>query len=139
MNDSTKPKRRRILLKALTPPPQEVHWRKAHVWHGLGFFTIVIILWADKLFSFRAMLGILKVADGKWSEFQSALQLAETDWRDLLCSAGLGHDNWPTSLPGQVSPTRRIERCGEARFCLRSGDVPSDGSFAESNLASRMS
>ncbi len=46
----------------------------------------------------RILLGIIKVADGDLQRFREALQLAQTDWRDLLCAAGLEHQNWPEVL-----------------------------------------
>ncbi len=42
----------------------------------------------------RIQLAILLCANGDLAEFRSALDLAQTDWRDLLVDAGLEHDNW---------------------------------------------
>ncbi len=48
----------------------------------------------------RIHLGILKVAAGDTRQFRKALKLAETDWRDLLCWAGLENEDWPAVLKG---------------------------------------
>ncbi len=42
------------------PPPskQEVYWQRALFWHGMGFITIVVVLWADKLFQLGQHLGV---------------------------------------------------------------------------------
>ena len=44
--------------KAAPPAKQEVYWQKALFWHGLGFVTIVMVLWADKLFQIGQHLGV---------------------------------------------------------------------------------
>ena len=44
--------------KAPPPPKQEVHWHKALFWNALGFITIVMVLWADKLFGVWEHLGV---------------------------------------------------------------------------------
>jgi hypothetical protein len=48
------------LSSKATPPPakQEVYWQQALFWHGLGFVTIVMVLWADKLFQIGQHLGV---------------------------------------------------------------------------------
>lgn len=46
----------------------------------------------------RILVGIIKVADGNLGEFRRALRLAEQDWRDVLCVAGLQHEDWPSVL-----------------------------------------
>lgn len=48
------------LSSKVTPPPakQEVYWQQALLWHGLGFVTIVMVLWADKLFQLGQHLGV---------------------------------------------------------------------------------
>ncbi len=63
MNEPTNPTPSPKRLKALTPPRQEVHWHKALFWHGLGFATIVILLWADKLFDFWHHIGVSEESD----------------------------------------------------------------------------
>ena len=44
--------------KSPPPPRQEILWHKALFWHALGFLTIVMVLWADKLFSLFQHLGV---------------------------------------------------------------------------------
>ena len=56
----------------------------------------------------RIHLAIIKLVCDPWrsrfpeparsERFRDALDLARTDWRDLLVSAGLEHDNWPQVL-----------------------------------------
>lgn len=47
----------------------------------------------------RIRLAALKLSQGSINKLESAVELAKTDWRDLLMSAGFGHDihahkNW---------------------------------------------
>ena len=44
--------------KAPPPPKQVIHWQQALFWHALGFVTIVMVLWADKLFGLWQHLGV---------------------------------------------------------------------------------
>jgi hypothetical protein len=46
----------------------------------------------------RIQFAILIVSRGDMAAFARALALAVTDWRDLLVSAGLEHENWPEVL-----------------------------------------
>jgi hypothetical protein len=56
----------------------------------------------------RIHLAVVKLVCDPWSsvdaepedgdKFHSALELGKTDWRDLLVSAGLEHDDWPRVL-----------------------------------------
>jgi len=56
----------------------------------------------------RIHLAIVKLVCDPWTSlhpepsrsvrFRQALELAQVDWRDLLVSAGLEHDNWPQVL-----------------------------------------
>lgn len=49
----------RIAGQAEAPPArQEVYWQQALFWHGLGFVTLVIVLWADRLFQIGQHLGV---------------------------------------------------------------------------------
>ena len=58
MDTSTEPSHGDADKKSPPPPKQEVHWHKALFWHALGFFTIVMVLWADKLFGVWEHLGV---------------------------------------------------------------------------------
>ncbi len=58
MDDSSEPTTSGADKKAPPPPKQEVHWHKALFWHALGFITIVMVLWADKLFGIWSHLGV---------------------------------------------------------------------------------
>lgn len=40
----------------------------------------------------RFQFAALKLSGGDWSQLQSAIELAKTDWRDLLMAAGFGED-----------------------------------------------
>jgi hypothetical protein len=46
----------------------------------------------------RVHLAVLKVADGRLPEFETALEQAAIDWRDVLMEAGLGRENWEDVL-----------------------------------------
>jgi hypothetical protein len=46
----------------------------------------------------RIQFAILIVSRGDLADFARALALSVTDWRDLLVSAGLEHENWPEVL-----------------------------------------
>jgi len=67
----------------------------------------------------RVHLAIVKLVCDPWTsvheepraqdKFDSALKLGATDWRDLLVSAGLEHENWPEVLEeaGYQAPSKR--------------------------------
>ena len=47
----------------------------------------------------RFRFAVLKLSGGDLDKFDSAIQLAKTDWRDLLMAAGFGenltaHESW---------------------------------------------
>jgi hypothetical protein len=48
--------------------------------------------------------AILIVAEGDVDKLVEAAALAERDWRDLLVSAGLEHDDWPRKLAIALAP-----------------------------------
>lgn len=50
----------------------------------------------------RILAAIAFVADRQ--SLPEALELARTDWRDLLVSAGLGDDDWPEVLNRVLDP-----------------------------------
>ena len=52
----------------------------------------------EMLRSERVRAAIVLLANGDLSRFRSTLELAKTDWRDLLVAAGLAHGDWPTRL-----------------------------------------
>jgi hypothetical protein len=62
--------------------------------------------YADSVAMDRFRFAVLKLSGGKLSKLDKALQLAETDWRDLLMAAGFGecvtaHESWlPTKKWG---------------------------------------
>lgn len=49
----------------------------------------------------RVRFGVLKLSDGDLDQLLEAIQLAQTDWRDLLVAAGFANDTdthrawWP--------------------------------------------
>jgi hypothetical protein len=58
-------------------------------------------LWEDggEMFSERICAALLKCSNGKIDNLYEAINLANTDWRDLLVSAGFAedisaHKNW---------------------------------------------
>lgn len=58
----------------------------------------------EVLRSERIRAAIVLYADGDLVRFRRAVQLAMTDWRDLLMTADLGHDDWPARLDAALGP-----------------------------------
>jgi hypothetical protein len=52
----------------------------------------------------RIRAAIVILADGDLSRFRRAIDLAKTDWRDLLIAAGLAHGDWPVRLDEALGP-----------------------------------
>ena len=46
----------------------------------------------------RVQTAVVLLSTGSWTRFEGAIKLAETDWRDVLISAGLEHEDWPLRL-----------------------------------------
>ncbi|MFC9055140.1 hypothetical protein [Streptomyces anthocyanicus] len=42
--------------------------------------------------------AVVILADGNVDKFLGAIELMETDWRDLLIAAELAHADWPSKL-----------------------------------------
>ncbi len=49
----------------------------------------------------RIHIAILLLSNGDFARFQRELRDAAIDWRDTLCAAGLGHENWREVLRNQ--------------------------------------
>jgi hypothetical protein len=49
--------------------------------------------WRDRIY-----LAILVMANGDSGRIVQAVRMAREDWRDLLASTGLEHENWPEVL-----------------------------------------
>jgi hypothetical protein len=47
---------------------------------------------ADALALERPRFAVLKLSNGRFDKLKSAIELAKTDWRDLLMAAGFGED-----------------------------------------------
>lgn len=52
----------------------------------------------------RIRAAIVLLANGDLARFRSAVELAKTDWRDLLVAAELAHADWPTRLDEALGP-----------------------------------
>ena len=52
----------------------------------------------------RIRAAIVLLADGDLSRFREAVDLAKTDWRDLLMAAELAHADWPARLDEALGP-----------------------------------
>lgn len=50
----------------------------------------------------RLTAAVVLFARGDVHRVRNAVQLALTDWRDLLMAADLGHENWPTRLDEEL-------------------------------------
>lgn len=46
----------------------------------------------------RVHAAAVLYAEGDWSRFSRAVELARTDWRDLLVGAGIGDDDWESVM-----------------------------------------
>lgn len=52
----------------------------------------------------RLTAAVVLAADGTLEGIDSALELAERDWRDLLVAGGLAHEDWPVLLDLRLGP-----------------------------------
>lgn len=58
----------------------------------------------EHLRSERVRAAIVLLADGSLSGFRRAVELAKTDWRDLLVAAELANEDWPARLDEALGP-----------------------------------
>lgn len=58
----------------------------------------------DHLGSERVQAAIVLLADGDIGRFRQALDLGQTDWRDVLMAAGLADEDWPDRLDRELGP-----------------------------------
>lgn len=58
----------------------------------------------DHLRSERIRAAIVLLANGNLPAFRNAIDLAKTDWRDLLIAADLAHADWPLRLDEALGP-----------------------------------
>lgn len=58
----------------------------------------------EMLRSERIRASIVLLANGDLARFRDAVELAKTDWRDLLVAAGLAHADWPARLDQALGP-----------------------------------
>jgi hypothetical protein len=59
---------------------------------------------AEHFRSERIRAAIILLADGDLTRFRQAVELAKTDWRDLLVAAELAHADWPIRLDDALGP-----------------------------------
>lgn len=52
----------------------------------------------------RVVAAVVILANGRVDRFFDAIELMETDWRDLLIAAGLAHADWPSTLDSVFGP-----------------------------------
>lgn len=57
----------------------------------------------------RMLAAVVRLAEGRLDRLDQALELARTDWRDLLVAAGLANADWPTRLSAWLSPAGPTE------------------------------
>lgn len=58
------------------------------------------------LCSERVQAAIVLLANGDIARLKQAIDLAATDWRDLLVAAGLANADWPDQLDRVLGPAR---------------------------------
>ena len=63
------------------------------------------ISYEDEPPSERLTAAVVLGADGRLDGIDAMLRLAEQDWRDLLVSAGLEHEDWPQVLDRRLGPS----------------------------------
>jgi imidazole glycerol phosphate synthase subunit HisF len=56
----------------------------------------------ETLRSERIRAAIVLLANGDLGKLRDAIELAKTDWRDLLVAAGLAHADWPDRLTAEL-------------------------------------
>jgi hypothetical protein len=54
----------------------------------------------------RIQAAVVLLAAGDWPAFERAARDAQLDWRDVLCAAGLEHEDWPQRLEDALGPHR---------------------------------
>lgn len=59
----------------------------------------------DRFCSERILAAVVLLAEGSIHRFREAVDLATTDWRDLLVEAGLAHADWPARLDDELGPS----------------------------------
>lgn len=74
----------------------------------------------------RFRFAVLKLADGDLSRLDQALQLAKTDWRDLLMAAGFGksltaHESWLPKNTADCAVSRKQEHPPKSVVSLPEG------------------
>ena len=91
----------------------------------------------DILASERVQAAIILVASGHIGRLRQMLDLAITDWRDLLVAAGLAHEDWPQRLTEELGelpdraggrPYQRL-RFSPAYSCQVDPDHPGDAGW----------
>jgi len=55
-----------------------------------GINLPLVAAWTDAEFE-RLWLAVLKLSDGDLASLRRAVQIAQTDWRDVLVASGFGH------------------------------------------------
>lgn len=53
----------------------------------------------------RLQAAVIRVAAGRLDRLDQAIELARIDWRDLLVTACLADEDWPTRLSAWLEPT----------------------------------
>ena len=60
----------------------------------------------EEFASERLQAAIVLLAGGSFIRVREAVQLALTDWRDLLVAAELAHEDWPDRLLAELGPEK---------------------------------
>lgn len=89
----------------------------------------------EMLASERVQAAIVLLAHGDLARLRQALDLAATDWRDLLVAAGLADDDWPARLNRELGPASPQHSSREfdalefapAYMCMVDPELPGDG------------
>jgi hypothetical protein len=94
----------------VTTPESRLHRRVRRDFPESGSASEILRLLADlphqtgvdALGTERVQAAIVLLARGDLARFRQALVLSTLDWRDVLVSAGLADEDWPTRLDREL-------------------------------------
>ncbi len=55
----------------------------------------------------RIQAAVVLASDGQWERFLAVFKLLAVDWRDVLVAGGLGNEDWPQVLNGELGSNCR--------------------------------
>jgi hypothetical protein len=98
----------RLLQRIETEFPHHVDVVREHL-HALGPLVDHSRQDPERMYG-----AVVRVAEGRLDGLERALDLARSDWRDLLMAADLGEADWPGRLSGWLDPAKPTATAGPA-------------------------